>query len=355
MPRVSLAEYPAERILLLKPSALGDIVHALPVLAALRQRYPQAQITWLVNAAYRVLLEGNPDLNAVFPFERKPFRSGFVSGLSHLYELTADLRRGEFDLVVDLQGLLRSGLMTGWTGAQRRVGLRQAREGSRTFYTDLVDAPQTLHAVDRCWRVAEAFGVGHLPKRFFVPVQSQARVWLAERLRGVPRPWVVVAPGARWQTKRWPPEHFAQLIQRTHGLVGGTSLLIGAREERSITQEVMRNLPTRAAVDLAGQTTLAQLVAILAAADLVFANDSGPLHLATALGKPVVAPYTCTRVERHGPYGLRLGPIATRVDCHGSYQRICSHQSCMDELTPERVAPVLGEVLFRWQSTCRSA
>lgn len=344
----SLAELDARRIALLKPSALGDIVHSLPVLHALRQRFPAAEITWVVARSFAPLLDGHPDLSETLVFDRR-------GGWRSLVVLARELYRRRFDLVVDLQGLLRTGLMAAVTRASRRIGLSTAREGAGWFYTDTVRVPdpQSIHAVDRYWLVAETLGVGHLPKVFHVPLDPAALQWADELLKQRSRPWLVVAPGSRWLTKRWPPEHFAELLTRVRTRVGGSALLVGAADEAALTRQVAVALPEDS-LDLAGQTSLPQLAALLSRADVVLSNDSGPLHLAAALGRPVVAPYTCTSIRRHGPYG-QSGAVATSVGCAASYRRRCGRLDCMTELTPDRLWPVLDEVLARWRLPCRSA
>src|SRR5947209_2962974 len=133
--RTPLSEYPASRIALIKPSALGDIVHSLPVLTALRSRYPTAHITWVVNRGYEPLLRGHPDLDATLPFDRGTSRTGLVNTAFNYARFLRQLRAQHFDLVIDLQGLLRSGLMAWASRAARRVGLSTAREGAAWFYT----------------------------------------------------------------------------------------------------------------------------------------------------------------------------------------------------------------------------
>src|SRR5947209_15498537 len=222
--RLPLQDYPARRIALIKPSALGDIVHALPVLAALRQRFPAAHITWVVNRAYEPLLAGHPDLTDTLPFDRGAFKTGVRAAIASSLRFGAELRRRRFDLVIDLQGLLRTGLMCLASGAPTRIGFANAREGSRHTYTRRIRVPDAdrLHAVDRYWRVVEALGAGHLPKRFHVPIPAADREWAAAELAGLPRPWLAVAVGARWLTKRWPPAHFAGLGRRAHAAAGRT-------------------------------------------------------------------------------------------------------------------------------------
>ena len=353
--RPALGNLSPRRIALLKPSALGDIVHSLPVLTALRQRFPTAHLSWIVNSGYRSLLEGHPDLDDIVPFDRGAIRSGWWKALASYGQFFKDLRRRRFDLVIDLQGLLRTGLMALASRARRRIGLATAREGARWCYTDLVPVPDhaNVHAVDRYWRVAEALGAGGGPLLFRVPLSDQARGWAAEQLDQWPRPWIMVGAGSRWQTKRWPPAHFARLADRALQRFGGTIVLVGGGDETQLAQAVKEQL-RGPALDLTGRTTLAQLSAVLARADVMIANDTGPLHLAVALGRPVVAPYTCTRVQLTGPYPTREtqagGAVETSVWCQGSYLKRCARLECMRELTPERLWPLVDEVLQRWQS-----
>lgn len=199
-----------ERIALIKPSALGDVVHTLPVLHALRLRFPATRITWVINRGLEPLLIDHPDLDETLPFDRH-------GGIRSLVKLARELFQHRFDLVLDLQGLLRTGLMCAATRAARRVGLTSAREGSRWFYSDLVEDDLNLHAVDRYWRVAEATGAGSAPKEFRVPISDQARAW-ANRIR-CESPILAVSPGSRWATKRWP--HFAELVNQAQGKFGG--------------------------------------------------------------------------------------------------------------------------------------
>jgi lipopolysaccharide heptosyltransferase I len=355
-PRTPLAEYPAHRIALLKPSALGDIVHALPVLTALRQRYPQAHITWVVNRGYEPLLRGHPDLDETLPFDRGVSRAGPVLGALNFVRFLSELRARRFDLVLDLQGLFRSAVMTLATGAERRVGLASAREGATWFYTDVVPVADynALHAVERYWLLAEALGAGAEPVRFRLPVSEPATRWAADVLRDCPRPWLVFGVGSRWVTKRWPPQHFAELARRAQRRFGGTVLFIGGKDEAALARQTAARLsgPVR---DLTSASSLPQLTALLRQADAVVANDTGPLHLAAALGRPVVAPYTCTQVRLTGPYGAFAGCVETAVWCRGSLSKRCDRLECMSELTPDRLWPILHGVLTTWENNRRCA
>jgi lipopolysaccharide heptosyltransferase II len=357
MPRpclLPLAACSPQRIGLLKPSALGDIIHTLPVLTALRQRFPTAHITWIINSSYEPLIRGHCDLDDTLPFDRTAARRGYLGAIRGWARFLVELRRRRFDLILDLQGLFRTGLMVLASGASRRVGLSTAREGASWTYTDVIDVPHfdRLHAVERYWLVAEALGAGPRPGPAHVPIADDAHRWAEQTLRGQARPWLMVGPGSRWVTKRWPPEHFATLAQRGQARYGGTVVFVGGRDETPLAATVRQHLhgPSQ---DFTGQTTLPQLAALLSRADVMLANDTGPLHLAAALGRPVIAPYTCTRVRLNGPYGGERGAVETRVSCAGSYRKHCRHRQCMSELSPDRLWPLLDEVLHAWQMSLR--
>ncbi len=338
----------ARRIAIIKPSALGDIVHSLPVLTALRTRFPVARITWIVNSGYESLLTGHPDLTDTLPFNRGALKG--ARALATAWSFATELRRRQFDLVIDMQGLLRSGLMAWASCAPVRVGFRNAREGSRYTYTHKLASPRAdrAHAVDRMWAVAEAFGVGHLPKTFRVPLQPGELVAAQNELAALPRPWIAVAVGAKWLTKRWPVTHFAELLTRAQTHFGGSAVFIGASDDIALSQEVIANL-RGPALNLAGKTSLPRLAATLSLSDVMVGNDTGPLHLGAALGRPCVAPYTCTRVSRHGPYQQAANCVETTVACGGSYLKKCSNMICMPELTADRLWPRLAETLDTWQ------
>jgi ADP-heptose:LPS heptosyltransferase len=340
-----------QRIAILKPSALGDIAHALPVLAGLRAAHPLAQITWIVNKSFEPLLAGHPHLDATLAFDRDAFRRGPLASVKYLWRLSETLRKQRFDLVVDLQGLLRTGLMCGMSGAPRRVGFAEAREGAARFYTECVSVPDAdrIHAVDRYWRIAVHLGATGVPQ-FHLPVSAAEREEVRAEFRGLPRPWVAVAVGAKWITKRWPPRFFGETLRMLQGHSGGTAIFLGTGADTADSLEAASALsgPWR---DNTGKTPLPRLVAMLAECDLMLGNDTGPLHLAAALGTPCVAPYLCTSTALHGPY-RQFGGVETNVPCGGSYLKQCPRgKICMDELTPARLWPSLTKALAQ----CRTA
>ena len=243
---------------------------------------------------------------------------------------------------------MRTGILSFVTGAPVRLGLSSTREGGSLFHTHRIhDGGRVVHAVERYWRIVEALGGGDLPKRFRLPIAAEARSWARERLADCPRPWIAVGVGSRWLTKRWLPTHFAEIVRRAQQRFGGTAIFIGTPDERSLAEQTAASIAGPAA-QLTGETSLVQLAGVLAESDVVVANDTGPLHLAVALGKPVVAPYTCTQVRKTGPFGQFERAAETTVWCRGSELQKCARLECMSELTPDRLWPLLEQVL----STC---
>jgi lipopolysaccharide heptosyltransferase I len=335
--RRNLADIEPRRVCLIKPSSLGDVVHALPTLAALRDRWPSARFAWVVNSGLRGLLDGHPLLDEVIPFDRA--RVGLSpSGLAAFASFLRSLRRERFDVAIDLQGLLRSGLMTAATRAPVRVGLSSAREGATRFYTHRVaDSPQHPHAVDRLLAVARAFGAPIDPPRFLVALSPTDRDWARNALAEVSRPRIVLNVGARWETKRWPPSSFAAVARRAVEERGAGLIAVGAPEDRPLVDRLRANLGPWPLLDLCGRTSLPRLAAIAAECDLFLSNDTGPLHLAAAAGARVLGIYTCTKPEWTGPYGPNAHFVQSAIGCAGSCLKTCGRMECMAELTPDRV------------------
>lgn len=333
------------RVCLIKPSSLGDVVHAFPTLLALRELWPMASFSWVINSGLRSLVEGHPAIDDVLLFDRRRI-SMRPSGLSVAARFVQELRKRRFDLVIDLQGLLRSGLMARASGAPYRVGYSEAREGAGAFYTHRVTpSPPETHAVDRLLQLATDLGATPSPPRFQVAMSDQDRTWAKSILARCASPRLVLNMGARWLTKRWPSEHFASIARRAADERGASLVAVGAPEDRPLVEDLKSRLGDRPVLDLCGATTLPQLAAISAACDVFLSNDTGPLHLAAAAGARVVGIYTCTSPARTGPYGSRARVVQSRVWCAPSYVKTCARLECLCELSPERVWPVVAQAL----------
>jgi len=336
----------ARRIAIIKPSALGDVVQALPLLPALRQRFPNASLTWVIQRELADLVAGHPHLDQMLTFDRRPNWWSVPSFL-------AALRRQRFDLVLDLQGLLRSAVMVVATGAKWRVGLETAREGAGLVANlTIPDSGWNVPAHARNWRVAEALGVGDVPRQTIVHVSPHDQAIVDGWLRGMPRPVFAVQWGARWETKRWPLDKMTDVMLQAAREWGGSTAFIGGPGERAACDAACARMKNAVACNLAGRTTLKQLAALLMRVDAVLANDSGPMHLAAELGTPVVGVFTCTSPVRSGPPGVQHQFVASELPCAASYHKQCPlvgvrRLACHSELASARVWQALQKLVER--------
>jgi heptosyltransferase I len=323
---------PPGRILIIKPSAIGDVVHALPVLNLLRRRWPTAHISWLVANRCAGLLEGHPQLDQVIQFDRKLFGRSWRSptALWQMSQFHRSLAKQNFDLVIDLQGLFRSGWMTWRTGAPIRVGSTAAREFGGMFCTHLAPVDPNQHATERYLAVAEFLGLGREPVEFIFATNDTDRQYVDE-LMPARVPYAVMLPATNWPTKQWPVERFAALIEPIRRRFGLESVIAGGPDAALLAE----SMP--GAINLAGRTNLRQLVALLERADLVIGNDTGPMHIAAALGRPLVTMYGPTSPWRTGPYRRLDTVIRLDISCSPCFSRTCSHQSCLQMLGIEPV------------------
>ena len=346
------------RTLIIKPSSLGDIVQALPVLTSLREAHPKAHIAWLVATVFADLLQGHPRLDRVVTFDRRRYGS-----IGKSFGATADfvafvegLRREKFTAVIDLQGLFRSGFLTAATGAPSRVGFAAARELAPMFYTLAVPMPRKeMHAVDRYMALARHIGLMDPQATDHLPIAPEARETVRQRLRAEglapDDAMVVVSPHARWPTKQWPPERFAEVVRRLHEQSGTRAVLIGSSAAAAIAREIAAAAASARPVDLVNRTTLREMVALVAEARAMVTNDSGPMHVAAAIGTPVVAIFGPTSAERTGPYGPGHRVLAAGVPCRPCFRRKCLYSSgpealaCLTGVAAEEVARHLLEIL----------
>jgi lipopolysaccharide heptosyltransferase I len=337
-PRIELPSSP-RRILIIKPSALGDIVHTLPILKRLRQRWPEAHIAWLVGSAFANLIDGHPLLNETLAFDRKRYSRSWrnPAALVALMRFLRGLSDRNDELVIDLQGLLRSGWLSGATEAPVRVGFANARELAHLFYTHHVPIESMQqHAVDRYLAIAEALGCGRGPVEFEFHVEPDDQRHVAAQVETLGA-YAVLLPGTNWITKRWPVEHFAALVRPLRERFGLSCVVAGGPDAVPLAAQIP------GAANLTGQTTLRQLVALLRRAALVIANDSGPMHIAAALNRPLVTIFGPTNPLRTGPYGRDDSVVRLDIPCSPCYSRKCSHISCMKWLNIEPVLETAGK------------
>jgi heptosyltransferase I len=371
MNRSGLRARTFERILLIKPSAVGDVIHTIPVLAKLRTRYPDARIDWLLTPPVAEWVRHHPALSHAILFDRHVFgRLGNNwRATADLFELMTSLRRTHYDLVVDLHGQFRSALFALASGAPVRIGFDRSRrrtrkasrplvpqayrhgwtgtrEGAWLAYTHRIPIPTLdVHAVDRYLWLGGLLGFDDGPPDFRLPVPADSRnhvLQLLGRYGLLDRPLAVLVPGTIWETKHWEASGFAAVGR--HLLASGRAVVLaGSLKERRRCQEVAAACP--GACDLSGQTTLSQLAALIDRSSICVTNDSGSMHLTVALGRSVVSIFGPTDPVWIGPYGRPQAVVRAQVPCAPCYFRTlrrCAHDhACMQRVTaPDVIARV---------------
>jgi lipopolysaccharide heptosyltransferase I len=329
------------RVLLIKPSALGDVVTGMPVLRGLRRSFgPDLLIDWLVATPYVGLLKAQSELNQIIPFDRR----GYARMVYHPRAAAAfagfcrRLRQGHYDWVIDLQGLFRSGFLSRVTGAPLRAGFGAAREGASIFYTHRLAREETpVHTVDQNIALARLLGIDAGPSDYRLTVGAEGQKWAQELAGHLGRPFVLIAPATRWATKLYPPHHWRCVIEALRRRLA-VVLVAGGREKH-----LTAPLAQEGVVDLAGQTSLEQLIALAARARGVICCDSGVMHIAAAVGTPTVALMGPTDPAHTGPYGQLDRVLRSPVPCRGCLKRRCRHRSCMESIAPSVVLAAVEE------------
>ncbi len=334
------------KILLIKLSAIGDVVQTLPALEAIKNVYPAAEITWIVEEAAAGLLEGHPLIDRLLVSRRKSWIAmmkkpeTFASGVRNMIQFFTDLRSERYDIAVDFQGLLKSGILIGLARADRKIGFDKTRELSYLFLGERL--PQydiEKHALERYLDVARYLGARDPKPTCTLPIAPEVEA-LRSRLAALnpeKRRIVVVNPVARWKTKLWPERNFAELADR---LVSGSNALVlftGSPGDSVVVSRIIGQMKQKA-LNWAGETSLKELAALAALSDLFVTTDTGPMHLAAAAGARVVSLFGPTAPWRTGPYGQLERVVRTGADCSPCFSRTCEKDVlCMGGITVEDV------------------
>jgi heptosyltransferase-1 len=328
------------KILIVRLGALGDLIHTLPAAAAIRGAFPQARIDWLVDEKHREILDLVPIID-----RRLPIRRGSAASL---VDAIRELRRTRYDVALDFQGLLKSAILARFSGATRVVGfpgpmLRERAAG--VFYTETagVDA---AHVIKKNISLLRAVGIQHSAIEFPIESRKPEIVDVARDRLGIGdrEPFAIINPAAGWPNKRWAPVYFAEvaaLLKKHHGLA--SIVLWGPGEER-LARDVVDASGGAAAVS--PPTTLAELVSLAKAAALMVSGDTGPMHVAGAVGTPLVGIYGPTSPERNGPWASRDLIVSRFNQCQCHYQRQCHAKYwCLLEISPRQVMDLVDERL----------
>ncbi len=328
--------------MIIKPSALGDIVHALPVLPSLRAAFPKAKLTWLVRQEFAPLLECSEGLDETLLFDRKGMGNWFYhpKGFKIFWDFAKQLRTGQFDLVLDLQGLCRSAIFSRMTGCSARVGMMESREFSHLFYTQLVDRPaESVHILDTYFAVLKHIGVEACLPECTLTAPPAAQDSIRQKLEAKqlkPKKFLALIPASAHTYKCWPAEQFAKLAEAFHRQHGWEAVVVGTQNDGVYAKTIQANA-TSPMIDLTGQTSIPELVALFEQAGAVISNDTGPGHIALATDTPGVVIFGNTNPLRLGPYQRPESIVAVDPENRGAEIKDTKPAHKIENVTVEMV------------------
>lgn len=317
-----------EKILVIKPSSLGDIVHSLAFLNSVKENFPRIKIHWIVAKDFEDLLTEHPLIEKVIIIDKNKWKKikNFPQTLQEISSLSKNLKGEKYPIAVDIQGLLRSGIITALSGANIRLGFKEAREFSTLFYNKIVSTSINTHAVLRYLEMAKFLGCNILSIKFPLPQQKEPD-WLKDFDN-----YVLIIPSARWDSKNWPIPYFVELIN----MLPYNFIIVGSKSDENIALNIEKYSKGKAK-SVAGKTTIKELIALLKKSLFVITPDTGTMHLAIACGKKVVSLFGPTSPERTGPFGEGNLVIKSPVYCSPCFKKYCPDPKCMREIKPQMV------------------
>jgi len=332
----------AQKILIIKPSALGDIAQSLPALASIRKSFPDAEISWLVRKEFAPLLEMAGDLDKIIIFDRKFLGKWFKNpkAFAELFRFFKTLSSPRFDIVIDLQGLFRTALFARVTGCKKRFGLKGARECASMFYTHKVSIDtDCVHMVDITNKIIASAGATEIVFRYDLTIDEQTISSTDQLLAengGGEKKYAVFVTGAAHANKCWPAEKFAELADRVHKEFNLSVIATGTKMDKPGIEK-LKSLAETDVIDLAGQTNIKVLTALMSKASVVITNDTGPGHIAQAASAPVVMIFGPTNPSRVGPYKNPLCIAAIDTFTRGSEIESTDPKHAIEKVTVESV------------------
>lgn len=330
------------KVLIVKLSALGDVVQSLPMAMAIRRQVPEARIDWLVERPSAGLLQGHPALDRILVSPRHQMAEADGLPLSPLADFGRELRSERYDAVVDLQGLMKSAICVGLSRGSRKIGWRGGKEplAALAYNHKLAPFDPERPALERYLDMLEPLGL-ELPAQIEFGLTPRPEELAAARSL---LPWdddsyplVVLHPVAKWDSKLWPLAHWVELA-RLLGEQGVRLVVSGSRDDQAIGRLIARRSGVRELVDLTGRTGLKELAALLSLADAVVCTDTGVMHLAAAMGTKVAALFGPTAPWRTGPSGAGHEILRAGLDCSPCFERFCGDLKCMEQISPAQAA-----------------
>lgn len=337
-------------ILIIKMSALGDVMHALPCAAALRKLYPMARITWIVHPQFSAFIPEAPIVDEVILFDKKSFsKMSFGNKIKEFLRMRKLLRSKRFDLVLDLQGLFKSAVIAWLTGCETRFGYNDMRECSGFVSKAIHGANDKGHIVQQYLDVIRFLGsdvkepVFPMPK--LLEEKERMQQLLSEKFGDICRERLVaLVPGAGWVTKEWPERYFIDLAEQLIEK-GKSIVLVGGPSEIEKGNNILKALPNSKVLSLISKTNLKELAALMSCVELCIGGDTGPVHIAAAMGTRIIALFGASSGHRAGPYGTNVTIISTDEECAPCFKRKCPlHKNCMERIQVASVMRCVEEM-----------
>jgi 3-deoxy-D-manno-octulosonic-acid transferase/heptosyltransferase-1 len=344
-------------ILIVKLSAIGDVIHTLPALNAVRKHYPHASITWLVEEDAAPLVQGHEALDRVIVSKRKRWLKAlrslsFLNTIKEVYGFIKALRDTRYDMVLDFQALLKSGILIAIARGRRKIGFGKGlehMEHSYIFLNERIPAvDMEIHALSRGMMLLDAVGIPTNEVEYKLPMSDHDRKKIDELMKqhGIngEKSLIAINPVAKWETKLWPNKKFAELADMLVDQYNLKIVFTGGFKDYSIIQTITSSMKGRA-INFAGKTTLTELAALYEKAALVISTDTGPMHLAAAVGTPVVALFGPTAPWRTGPYGTGHQIITAELECSPCFKRRCETTDCMYQISVKQVMAAVKKII----------
>ncbi len=357
-------------ILIVKMSAIGDVIHTLPALCAIRDHFPNACITWLVEESAADIIIGHKAVDRVIISKRKTwiyelFSKKWLSGAKKILKFAGTLRDTKYDIIIDFQGLLKSAAMVFLARGKRKIGFDKGMEHaemSHLFYNERVPAvSMEIHALDRYLILIETLGISSADIRYDLPVSVKEKANIRKKILQAKIPLnnslICINPSATWPTKLWSNRCFAEIAAKLQNRNRTSVVFTGSFSDREMIEDIIDIMQTQypkeenhpfLPVNFAGMTSLKELAALYELSDLLITTDTGPMHLGAAAGTRIMAIFGPTAPWRTGPYGNKHIVIRAGKDCSPCFKKSCplKTHACMNEISTDMVWENIQKAIF---------
>ena len=342
------------KILIVRLSAIGDVVHSLPVVYALRRKFPDAHISWIVEDKAADILIGNPLLDKVYVLPKKKWKKKLLSfkTIKEIKSLISEIRSQKFDIAIDLQELFKSGFITFLSGAKRRIAHAKTREFADIFINeklaayDIFDPNKMI--IERYLDSAEYLGAPVDEVKFSLPpLKNETIEYVNDLLKNTDKnkPIIIFSPATMWESKHWIEEYWSELLSRLY--VFSNIVFTGTHNDKALIERITKNSSSQNYISLVDKTSLFELIELFNRSDIVVAPDTGPAHIANASNKPVIVTiFGATSNKRTCPYGDKHVSLSANLECQPCSKKKCPRKDynmlCMKKITPDIVFDVIS-------------